>query len=309
MDINPVKSVGSLYVDTNPKDAHIKILNSRKIYQRGMDLQSGRYHVEVTRQGYIKKDPWISLGPGESKYVDVTLVLDFGNPIEGTWTDTVTDMEFVWVPKGCFQMGSNNGGSNEKPVHKVCLDGFWMGKYEVTQGQWKAVMGNNPSKFKKGDGYPVDNVSWKDAMKLIKKLNNHSSGHTFDLPSEAQWEYAARSRGKDQKYAGGNDVDKFAWYYKNSDNSTHKVGSRPPNDIDIYDMSGNVWEWCKDTYTKDSYRNHDKNNPIYTNGGLRRVNRGGSWRLGPTGVRCARRSGKTPAFRSSNLGFRLLRTN
>ena len=122
-----------------------------------------------------------------------------------TWTEPVTDMKFMWVPAGCYQMGSNSGEDDEKPVHEVCLNGFWMSKFEVTQGHYKKIMGTNPSNFKSGDNYPVEWVSWNDAKNFISRLNEQS-GRTFKLPTEAQWEYAARSGGKDQEYAGGNDV-------------------------------------------------------------------------------------------------------
>jgi len=220
----------------------------------------------------------------------------------------VTGMEFVWVPGGCFNMGSNHGDSDEKPVHNVCLDGFWMGKYEVTQGQWQKIMGNNPSSFKKGNDFPVESVSWKDANAFIKRLNSRT-GNTFSLPSEAQWEYSARSGGKNQKYSGGDDVNRFAWYTSNSGGSTHKVGTKTSNDLGIYDMSGNVWEWCQDIYAKDAYKKHSSKNPIYAQSGSDRVRRGGSWFNSPANVRCASRYRNTPDNRYSFLGFRLLRTN
>ena len=136
-------------------------------------------------------------------------------------------MEFVWVPGGCYRMGSNSGEDDEQPVHEVCVDGFWLGKYEVTQAEWQRVMGNNPSHFK-GDRNPVEIVSWDDAQEFIKRLNAKGNG-TFRLPTEAEWEYAARSGGKDEKYAGGNDVDRVAWYKSNSGGKTHPVGTKAPN--------------------------------------------------------------------------------
>jgi len=150
-----------------------------------------------------------------------------GSTSGSTFTDPVTGMEFVWVPNGCFQMGSSSGekgrDSDEGPVHRVCVDGFWIGKYEVTQGQWQKVMGNNPSYFKKGSNYPVEQVSWDDCQSFIKKLNRQSR-KTFRLPTEAEWEYAARGGRSGEKYAGGNDVDRVAWYSGNSGGSTHPVG-------------------------------------------------------------------------------------
>ena len=223
------------------------------------------------------------------------------------WRDPTTGMEFVWVPGGCYQMGSNHGDSDEKPVHEVCVDGFWMGKYEVTQAQWKQVMGGNPSYFK-GDRNPVEQVSWRDARFFIKKLNGKGNG-TFRLPTEAEWEYAARSGGKNEKYAGGNSVDHVAWYDGNSGNKTHPVGTKAPNGLGLHDMSGNVWEWCEDTFSKSAYSSHSRNNPIYSGGGDCRVLRGGGWFNGPGDVRSARRGGDGPGCTSDNIGFRLLRTN
>jgi len=222
-----------------------------------------------------------------------------------SWTEPVTGMAFVWVPEGCFQMGSNSGYNDEKPVHNVCLDGFWMGKYEVTQGQWETIMGNNPSGFKSGNDFPVENVSWNDTKKFISKLNQQS-GNLFKLPTEAQWEYAARSGGKDQEYAGGNIVDKVAWYRSNSGDKTHRVGTKSSNGLGLYDMTGNVWEWCKDVYDSSAYSKHSRNNPVSTTGGSRRVLRGGSWNLDSWYCRAAGRRRSIPSYRNSSLGLRLV---
>ena len=184
------------------------------------------------------------------------------------WRDPVTGMAFMWVPGGCYQMGDTfgDGDEDEKPVHEVCVDGYWMGKYEVTQGEWQKIMGSNPSHFNKGDNYPVEKVSWNDAKEFIRKLNSKSNGYKFKLPTEAEWEYAARSGGKKEKYSGSSDVDSVAWYNSNSGKSTHSVGTKAPNGLGIYDMSGNVWEWVEDIYSNNAYRNHSRNNPIYVKG-------------------------------------------
>ena len=145
------------------------------------------------------------------------------------WIEPVTSMEFVFVPGGSFMMGAGfgKGYNREKPVHEVTLDEFYIGKFPVTQGQWEKVMGGNPSKFQKGDDYPVEEVSWHDAMKFIKKLQTmNGDDFTFDLPTEAQWEYAARSGGKKEKYAGGKHIDALAWYKGNNNGSTHPVGRK-----------------------------------------------------------------------------------
>ncbi len=226
-----------------------------------------------------------------------------------TWTEPVTGMEFIWVPGGCFQMGSNLGDVNvraadEKPVHKVCLDGFWMGKYEVTQGQWKKIMGTNPSSFQYGDDFPVERVSFDDVQLYILKFSQQSANR-FSLPSEAQWEYAARSGGRDQTYAGGDDLDGVAWYDSNSGSKTHSVGTKSPNDLGIHDMSGNVCEWCEDVYDANAYSKHDRNNPVITYSSFYRVIRGGSWRFNPWIVRTAYRDWFADESRLNILGFRL----
>jgi len=179
-----------------------------------------------------------------------------------------------------------------------------MGKTEVTQGQWKKIMGNNPSRFKSGDNYPVEKVSWHDAKKFVSKLNA-KSGQEFKLPSEAQWEYAARSGGKDEKYAGGNHPDQLAWYGDNSGKKTHPVAAKLPNGLGLYDMSGNVWEWCEDVYDKNAYTKHAPKNPLVSSGGTSRVRRGGGWYHYPRIVRAADRNGNAPYFVYSTIGFRV----
>lgn len=214
-------------------------------------------------------------------------------------------VEFVAVPAGCFQMGDSfgDGQTDEKPVHEVCLDGFLIGKYEITQGQWQAVMGKNPS-FHKGENYPVDNVSWNDAQEFISKLNQQS-GKQYRLPTEAEWEYAARSGGKPEKYAGGDNVDLLAWNSANSNLLTHQVGTKAANALGIYDMSGNLWEWCQDWRNDGYYKTSPRKNPPGPPTGSSRVNRGGSWNLDSSYVRVANRSWGEPNNRSYFLGFRL----
>ena len=230
------------------------------------------------------------------------------------WREPATGMEMLWVPGGCYQMGcgswTSDCESDENPVHEVCIDGFWMGKYEVTQGEWQKVMGSNPSHFKKGDSYPVEKVSWNDAQEFIRKLKSMNGGkYDFRLPSEAEWEYACRSGGKPEKYSGGDSVDSVAWYWNNSGSSTHSVGTKSANGLGLYDMSGNVWEWVEDIYDESAYGKHERKNPIVRSGGSDRVSRGGSWGYYPADVRCAIRFNYVPAIRFFDLGFRLARTN
>jgi formylglycine-generating enzyme required for sulfatase activity len=198
-----------------------------------------------------------------------------------TVSDPITGMQFVFVKGGCYQMGSDKYRiSPYKPVHQVCLSDFYMGKYEVTQSQWEKVMGNNPSEFKKcGPDCPVENVSWNDAHGFIKKLNTQS-GKQYRLPTEAEWEYAASSGGKDEIWAGTSDksaLSRYAWYDTNSGKSTHKVGLKKSNGLGLYDMSGNVMEWCQDWYNEAYYEDSPKDNPSGPDNGEKRVNRGGGW--------------------------------
>jgi formylglycine-generating enzyme required for sulfatase activity len=238
------------------------------------------------------------------------------SPLQSQWKEPATGMEFIWVPGGCFQMGCGPWAGecyvDEVPVHEVCVDGFWMSKFVVTQGQWKILMGKNPSRFKAGDNYPVEQVSWNDTREFMARLNAKGGKQNgFRLPTEAEWEYAARSGGKLEKYAGGDDVGPFAWYTENSGKSTHTVGSKSPNGLGIYDMSGNVWEWCEDTYAWDAYTGHVRNNPVHQEGdaNMYHVFRGGSWASEAYSVRTLRRGAHQPTHKSLCVGFRLVRVS
>ncbi|CAK8718780.1 MAG: Formylglycine-generating enzyme, required for sulfatase activity, contains SUMF1/FGE domain [Candidatus Electronema aureum] len=226
--------------------------------------------------------------------------------------DDFTGMKLAYVPGGCFNMGSppneEGRGEDEGPVHKVCVDSFWMGQFEVTQGQWEKIMGANPSKFKKGGNYPVENVSWNDAQGFVKKLNSRT-GKNYRLPTEAEWEYACRADGSG-KYCGGDEIDAVAWHAKNSGKATHVAGGKEANALGLHDMSGNVYEWCADWYDSGYYASSPKDNPqgpetasFEPETASFRVFRGGDWR-GLHG-RAAGRGGSTPEFRSDFLGFRL----
>ncbi|MGM9799626.1 MAG: SUMF1/EgtB/PvdO family nonheme iron enzyme [Muribaculaceae bacterium] len=215
--------------------------------------------------------------------------------------------EMVYVPGGTFTMGAtaeqgSDADSDEKPTHRVTLSGYYIGKYEVTQAQWKAIMGNNPSSFE-GDNLPVEFVSWDDCQEFIRKLNK-LTGKKFSLPTEAQWEYAARGgKSGGTKYSGSNNIGNVAWYEDNSGDKTHPVGEKSPNDLGIYDMTGNVWEWCQDWYG--DYSSYSQTNPTGPGSGSRRVNRGGSWYIIAMYCRVSNRNFNTPDDKYSYLGFRL----
>jgi len=218
----------------------------------------------------------------------------------------VAGMEFVPVPGSCFQMGDNFGDGLpiEKPPHAVCLDDFTMGKFEVTQAEWETVMGTNPSHVKGGQN-PVENVSWDDTQGFIAKLNQRT-GLKYRLPTEAEWEYACRSGGKQEKYCGGNDLDSLAWDKTNSKKKTHPVGQKKANGLGLYDMSGNVWEWCEDRHQENYYATSPRLNPVGPAVGTSRVFRGGAWDAGPWVARSSSRNGNAPDVRAANLGFRLV---
>ncbi|WP_417909330.1 caspase, EACC1-associated type [Candidatus Electronema sp. PJ] len=222
-------------------------------------------------------------------------------------TDTVTGMELVYIPKGCFMMGSPENeegrGTDEGPIPNVCVDGLWMGKYEVTQGQWKKIMNSaNPASFKQGDDYPVENISWEDTQKFIVNLNTRT-GRNYSLPTEAEWEYACRAGGSG-KYCGGSNLDDVAWYKKNSGDSTHPVGGKQKNGFGLHDMSGNVWEWCIDRYG--AYNSNLQNNPTGSPSVPNYVIRGGGWGDPDSNLRAARRIKHNYSYAGWALGFRLV---
>ena len=222
-----------------------------------------------------------------------------------TFTVNGVSFEMVFVEGGTFQMGSNDGESDEQPVHQVTLSNYHIGKTEVTQELWQAVMGSNPSYSGfKGAKNPVNNVSWNDCQEFISKLNRLTGGR-FRLPTEAEWEYAARGGNKSRgyKYSGSDYLGRVAWYEDNSDSKVHPVGSKSPNELGLYDMSGNVREWCSDWY--DSYLSSPQTNPTGPSSGNNRMGRGGSWDHNATRCRVANRGGSAPAFSSGSLGLRL----
>lgn len=200
----------------------------------------------------------------------------------------------------------DEGLENEKPLHEVRLDEFYISHTPVTQAQWLALMDDNPSSFQ-GAHHPVEQVTFDDAMDFTRKLSQaHHGLFQFCLPTEAQWEFAARSGGKSERYAGGDDIGALAWYEDNSQGSTHPVGGKAPNGLGLYDMSGNVWEWCLDSFDLKAYTRHAKQNPQVDRPGADRVIRGGSWNLDSWSARCARRFNfRADAF-GPGLGFRLV---
>jgi formylglycine-generating enzyme required for sulfatase activity len=208
-------------------------------------------------------------------------------------------------------MGSKTGCSDEKPVHKVTLSSFTIGKYEVTQQQWEDIMGSNPSNHKDCDNCPVENVSWEEIQTFLRQLNEKYNGYHYRLPTEAEWEYAARRGHKNNDYnwsgaATKNDLKDHAWFNKNGGGQTHPVGTKQPNELGIYDMSGNVWEWCADWYG--AYSSEAQTNPTGALTGAYRVYRGGSWYSNANFCRSACRFYFAPGSRFMLMGFRVVAT-
>lgn len=225
-------------------------------------------------------------------------------------TITVNGVSFdmIMVEGGTFTMGAtseqgNDADSDEKPTHKVTLSDYYIGETEVTQALWQAVMGNNPSSYK-GNSNPVESVSWNDCQEFIRKLNS-LTGRTFRLPTEAEWEYAARggNESKGYKYSGSNSIDNVAWYKSNSSFKTHAVKTKSPNELGIYDMAGNVYEWCQDYYG--FYSSNAQTNPRGPSSFSNRVLRGGSWSRGAGSCRVSHRSDYSPGC-SRDYGLRLV---
>ena len=221
------------------------------------------------------------------------------------WHHPQTGMKFAFVPSGCFSMGSTQGAENEKPKHPVCLEDFWMGVHEVTQEVWKQVMKTLPEQSQKGKSLPVENISWNDVMTFIERLNR-SGSPKFRLPSEAEWEFACRSAGRDESYCGGEDSDSLAWQQNNSDNQAHPVGQRQANLLGLFDMSGNVWEWVDDWYDADYYQRSPPNNPKGPATGRSKVLRGGTWMSAPKFLRSTLRYDLAPDRSFHLLGVRLV---
>ncbi len=224
-------------------------------------------------------------------------------------------LEMVLIPAGEFMMGSPDSDKEaypfEKPQHRVRITKpFYLGKYLVTQEQWEAVMGNNPSQFK-GPKNPVEQVSWDDCQKFLGKLNAKSAAGAgkFQLPSEAQWEYACRAGSKTKYYFGDDEtrLGDYAWYDANSGDKTHPVGDKKPNAWGLYDMHGNVWEWCQDWWKDEYYKESPVDDPTGAATGSYRVNRGGGWNYPAWYCRSAYRDWIFPGYWYFNLGLRVSR--
>ena len=284
-------------VTTKLLNVHIKPSNTTRVVRNLVEKE------EVYVYNISKDSLWCQIGENEfvnrrflqlSKTVKTNLILQ----------DIANDM--LLAEGGTFMMGSNNY-EDENPMHSVTLDSFYISRYPVTQAQWELIMGNNPSYFRGDAQCPVENVSWNDIQDFLKKLKQ-LTGQNYHLPTEAEWEYAARGGNKSMgyQYAGSNNIDEVAWYNENSNYSTHPVGQKKPNELGLYDMSGNVWECCQDYwYGSDYYKNSAAKNLLGLANDSSRVLRGGSWNYFAAGCRVAYRYYYSPGYRISYYGFRL----
>lgn len=313
---------GRLYIKVANPGSYTLILDGErqgKLSASGLvnSVDAGNLDVELIGDGLYWKGRVSVKAGSETTIVTAT-----------PWVDEVkAPKDFVLVEGGSFTMGSNSGDSDGKPVHQVTVSSFLIGKFEVTQEQYQAVIGTNPSFFSSGSEAPkrpVEQVSWYDAVNFCNKLSEMEglqkvytingtdvradfSRNGYRLPTEAEWEYAARggASSKNYKYAGSNDVGQVAWYGDNSGRMTHAVGTKAPNGLGLYDMSGNVFEWCWDWYGR--YRSNQQTDPAGSSSGTSRVRRGGCWYNEAVILRVASRGDSTLSSRYSNLGFRVVR--
>ena len=322
---------GNLSVNYKPFGADVyvdgkKLGQSPRVFN---GLLVGNHQVEVRKDGYATDRKSVSISEGQTASITGTLA---SNAVASSSSNTLgyssasssmssgsntisipvkngISIDMVKVEAGTFMMGATSEMKdpydNEKPVHQVTLtNDYYMGMYEVPQTLWEAVMGSNPSAYK-GDNLPVEMVSWNDCQEFISKLNS-LTGRKFRLPTEAEWEYAAHGGKKSRgyQYSGNSNISDVAWYDGNSGSKPHPVGTKQANELGIYDMSGNVYEWCSDWYG--SYSSSSQTNPTGADSGLGRVVvRGGSWYDNARGCRLSYRGSITPFYRGNDLGLRL----
>ena len=321
------KVSGRLNVNYLPQGAEV-LIDGKKVGTTPdvfRDIAVGSRHVEIRKEGYQQITQTVNIKENEQTSLTGSLIaLSTSAPQSSSASNNASSSSSDWevftvngvsftmirVDGGTFTMGAtaeqgSDANDDEKPAHEVTLSSYMIGETEVTQALWQAVMGNNPSKFSDNPQNPVDQVSWEYCQEFVKKLNK-LTGKTFRLPTEAEWEYAARGGGKSKhyKYSGSNSLDDVVWYDGNSGRKTHPVKGKAPNELGLYDMSGNVWEWCADWYDWEYYKSSQKSNPKGQSTGSYRVMRGGGWGDYAWSCRVSRRYYYDPSYRRS-LGFRL----
>ncbi len=264
------------------------------------NLSFGIHKLRIENNGK-NAEKQIQVTQGEAASFSIALISDY------TETAFGLNLEMVFVEGGTFQMGSNEGDTYKKPEHSVTLSDFLIGKTEVTQKQWRVVMGNDPSRFSNCDNCPVEQVSWNDIQEFIKKLNQKTEKN-YRLPTESEWEYAAKggNKSKGYSYSGSNSIEDVAWYKDNSGSQTHPVRQKQPNELGLFDMTGNVWEWCSDWDGSDYHQSSPSLNPKGASSGSYRVDRGGSWNDDGLFCRTANRTDNNPGNRYGTIGFRLV---
>jgi formylglycine-generating enzyme required for sulfatase activity len=295
---------------TGPGRSKFKAVSAAHLEQPIRDPGNAR----AWRNAGLKVDELLELSPNDAEGVSWKQQADreiANERVSANRDSPINSMEieFVSIPAGRFMMGCSQGDgqcyADEKPQYEVQITRrFQLGKYEVTQGQWAQVMGSNPSKFKGEDRLPVEEVSWNDVQRFIAKLNALNDGYRYRLPTEAEWEYAARG-GTTGVYYGS--LDEIGWYEKNSGSKTHPVGQKQPNAFGLYDMLGNVWEWCADGYDKSYYGSSPGSDPKGPDSAQARVLRGGSWDDLASNARASSRVGVVPFVRGNAIGFRVCR--
>lgn len=301
--------------DTKPIELNIPLLSGKEVKLLS-NPTGANVIINQKNEGVTPLNLWLKFGSYVVKFEkDGESVVQTVNVAHGGANEFMANLkistdpfegQMVFVKGGGFRMGDTFGDGNreEKPVHPVTVSDFYIGKYEVTQAQWKEVMGNNPSHYTSCDNCPVERVSWLDVQEFLIKLNE-MTGKKYRLPTEAEWEYAAKggenSRGF--RYSGKNNINFVAWYSGNSENKTQPVGLKEPNELGLYDMSGNVWEWVSDWF--DYYTDTPKVNPTGPENGDFRIVKGGSWFGYIGGSRVSCRGSDDPSNTRSYIGFRV----
>ncbi|MDY5125008.1 MAG: SUMF1/EgtB/PvdO family nonheme iron enzyme [Prevotella sp.] len=302
---------GNLDVNYKPINCEVYLDGTRLGVSPDMfkNIIMGKHKIKISKAGYTTKEVTIDITEGQTATLTGSLEKVAFDGNNKAFTVKGVTFTMVAVEGGTFMMGATSeqrrdAYNDAKPVHQVTLSSYYIGQTEVTQALWKAVMGNNPSRFK-GDNKPVEQVSWDDCQEFVIKLNQ-LTGKRFRLPTEAEWEYACRGGKKSSgyKYSGSNTIDYVAWCYGNSSDETHPVATKSPNELGIYDMSGNVCEWCQDW--KDSYSSAAQTNPTGASSGSYRVGRGGSWYNSAEICRLFFRYSISPGYRTPDLGLRLV---
>ena len=316
---SPTPIYGIMDISSTPSRATV-LIDGVEVGQTPLILDNvlvGERKVTLKKEGYEPYEKTVTLTENADHTLAATLEVEkpkapaFANGAKKTYTVNGVSFTMVDVEGGPFTMGATSeqgrdAESDEKPTHKVTLSNYSIGETEVTQALWQAVMGSNPSHFKGDLQRPVEQVSWNDCQTFIQKLNL-LTGENFRLPTEAEWEYAARGGkfSKGYKYSGSNTIGDVAWYTDNSLSKTRAVKTKQPNELGIYDMSGNVWEWCSDWYSSSYYSSYSGTNPTGPSSGSNRVLRGGGWIISARYCRVAYRGGNSPDFRRSINGLRL----